>query len=236
MKHYRIFCSLAWFFVNKPLRTKLDPKSIRTYFVGYSSTSSAYGFWESVTDKIIESSNFVINESGKYCHSFPQDLGHEVYVNLPIDSIQHMTDHGIHFQLLIEIISSSHEIVGDSNSSGSWSKTLQPHDVLVHLEEAIPSADLPESTSEVFQKSLSVVEASLTHDIVAPSSIMEPDDVDEEPTDPRFRSIQELLNNTPRLPDYPNFSELLEELKPPDLFCIDPMVNNVIRFSDALLA
>ena len=42
--HYKIFGSLAWLFVNKQLRTKLDPKSIKAYFVGYSPTSRAYHF------------------------------------------------------------------------------------------------------------------------------------------------------------------------------------------------
>ena len=88
VKHYKIFRSIAWVFVNKERRTKLDPKSIRTYFVGYSATCKAYRFWEPLTDKIIQSSNYTIDEkSDKYDSSFPPDPSRDNYVHLTIDSI-----------------------------------------------------------------------------------------------------------------------------------------------------
>jgi hypothetical protein len=63
----------------------LDPKSLPTYFVGYSTTSKAYRFWEPTTNRIIESSDFTINEySGKF--DVPPDLGPSSFTQVKVDT------------------------------------------------------------------------------------------------------------------------------------------------------
>jgi len=53
------------------MQSKLDAKSMKTYFIGYSSMSHTYRFWEPISNKIIESADYIINEnSGKYPHYF----------------------------------------------------------------------------------------------------------------------------------------------------------------------
>ena len=224
VQHFKVFGSLSWVFVNKALRTKLDPKSVKMYFVGYSSTSRAYRFWEPVTDKIIESADYTIDEkSGKYRPNFPPDLGIEPYTTISIDPFTPEIDHVIPFQHPIEVISNtSNEGMGDLNSSGSCSQIT-------------PDTDLPNCMIDDSNQTLPAVGVSLDP-IVVHSSVVELDDANDEPLDSKFRSIQELLNCTPRLPDYPNLPELPEEPEPPNLFRIDPMYPNAIRISNALIA
>ena len=213
------------------MRTKLDPKSIKTYFVGYSSTSRAYRFWKPVVDKIIESADYTIDEkSGKYSPDFPPDSGRTDYINIPINPLPQMTDPAVILQQPIEIMSNiSNGVVGDLNSSESWSPILRPNEAeTVESQLHTQAVDIPN-----FDISSPVLS---TRDTLATSSIVELDDVDDEPHDPRFRSIQELLNSTPRLPDYPNFPELSEEPELPDLLHLDLMQQDAIRFSNALLA
>ena len=93
IKHYRIFGSLAWIFVNKQQRTKLNPKRVKVFFVGYSSTSRAYCFWDPIIDKIIESSDYIIDKCfGKYPQHFPPDPRSQDFVYLLIDSLSIMTN------------------------------------------------------------------------------------------------------------------------------------------------
>ena len=88
VQHLRIFGSLAWVFINRQARSKLDPKSLRAYFVRYSLTSRAYRFWNPVTDKILESNDYTVDEqSGKYHAGFPPDPSCDTYVTFPIEPI-----------------------------------------------------------------------------------------------------------------------------------------------------
>ena len=181
VNHYRIFGSLAWIFVNKQQRTKLDPKSVKAFFVCYSSTSRAYRFWDPVTNKIIESSDCIIDEcSGKYPQHFSPDPSHQDYVYLPIDSLPVITDPGIHLQRPIEIINEiSHQShLGDLNSSGSWSNPSNPNDVSVNINVDILPIQLPVSPLEDSPILLQAVGALSSQ---VDSSIAEPDDANDEP-------------------------------------------------------
>ena len=190
----------------------------------------------SVIDKIIESANFIIDEnSGMYPQHFPLNPGRDVYVNHSIDSLNSMTNLGIQLQRPIKTISiPSHVPIGDLSSSGSWSNISRPH---VPVEtNIVPPVDLLDLDLGDFQDSLPSVGELSKQDILANSSIMELADANDEPLDSRFKSIQELLNSTPHLPDYSNFPELPEEPKPPDLFRLDSIINDVVHNSNALLA
>ena len=129
VQHLQVFGSLAWVFVNKHVRSKLDPKSIQAYFVGYSSTSRAYRFLDLVTDKILESADYTIDEkSRKYCPGFPPNPGFENYVNISIDPLPPATTPTTRpLQLADEINDCFNEAMGVLSSSGSLLQSfLQP--------------------------------------------------------------------------------------------------------------
>ena len=227
INHLQVFGSLSWVFINNQVRSKLDPKSVQAYFVGYSSTSRAYRFWNPVTNKVFESADYNIDKnSGKFRFSFPPDPGRDQFVSISIDPIPSSTGPAIQFQQPPDIINNnSDEVVEDLRSSGSMSTGSFPRNFYVHNDVNLQLHD----TSPA-------VGVSSNPSILLTSSPVEPPNIHDEPLDPKFRSIQELLNSTPRLPDFPNFPELQEEPEPPDLSRLDPMHRDVIRLSDALLA
>ena len=214
IKHYKIFGSIAWVFVNKERRTKLDPKSMRTYFVGYSATSKAYRFWEPLTDKIIESSDYTINEkSGKYDPSFPSDLGRDNYIHLTIDIVFPTSDSiTVSPSIPDTIDDSSNENLEDFPISGS--------------EDQVPSPDrtipIPEEDTSL-SSDVSIL-PSTDSNILSPAvGVINPTHLQDEP-------------NNPQLPDYSNFPDLPEEPNLPDLSKLDPMHLDAIRLSNALIA
>jgi hypothetical protein len=85
MDHYRIFEALVFVFKNKQQRSgKLDAKSFKGYFTGYSNTNKAYRFWDPLRDQIIENSDFRLDEyHGKYIAGAPPDLG--IYDSFSVD-------------------------------------------------------------------------------------------------------------------------------------------------------
>ena len=75
--NYQVFVAHTFVFKNKQQQScKLDTKSFKGYFTGYSNTSKAYRFWDPLRDKIIESSDFRLDKyHGKYIARTPPDLG-----------------------------------------------------------------------------------------------------------------------------------------------------------------
>ena len=61
--HLRIFGCVAHTHVPKQLRWKLEPRSRKMIFVGYSSKSKAYRLWDPETDEIIISRDVVFDET-----------------------------------------------------------------------------------------------------------------------------------------------------------------------------
>ena len=227
IEHYKIFGSIAWVFVNKERRTKLDPKSIRTYFVGYCATSKAYRFWEPLTDKIIESSDYTIDEkSSKYDSSFRFDPSCDNCIHLMIDTIFPTSDSVMVSPPIPHTIDdSSNENLEDFPISGSQDQ-LPSSDCTIPIPEEDTSlssdiSDLPSTNSNISLPAMGVIN---------------PTHLQDEPHNPRFRTIQDLLNSTPQLLDYPNFPDLPEEPNPPDLSKLDPMHLDAIRLSNALIA
>lgn len=68
ISHLRIFGSTAFIHVPKAERRKLDSKSLKCYFVGYSLTQKAYRFWDPVGRKIKISRDVIFDET---CNTFP---------------------------------------------------------------------------------------------------------------------------------------------------------------------
>ncbi len=62
ISHLRIFGSSAFIHVPKAERRKLDSKSLKCFFVGYSNTQKAYRFWDPVTRVIKISRDVVFDE------------------------------------------------------------------------------------------------------------------------------------------------------------------------------
>lgn len=87
VQHCRIFGSLSWVYINAFLRTKMDPKSKRMFFVGYSNTSKVYRFQNPLTCKVAESSNYTIDEaSGKFPNDIPPDPSQDQFTYFPIQN------------------------------------------------------------------------------------------------------------------------------------------------------
>jgi len=67
--------------------------------MGHSSTSQAYGFGEPVTNKIIESTDYTLDEkSGKYRPNFPPDPECTDYVHILINPLPQMANPAINLQ------------------------------------------------------------------------------------------------------------------------------------------
>ena len=120
---------------------------------------------------------------------------------------------------------SSNENLEDFPISGSQDQLPSPDRTIPILEEATSLSsdvsDLPSTDSNISSPAVGVLNPTHLHD---------------EPNNPRFRTIEDLLNSTPQLPDYPNFPDLPEEPNPPDLSKLDPMHLDAIRLSNALIA
>ena len=62
VKYFRIFGSDCYILRDRESLEKFDGKSDKGYFLGYSSTSRAYGVYNLRTKTVMESSNVVIND------------------------------------------------------------------------------------------------------------------------------------------------------------------------------
>ena len=67
LSHLRIYGSIAWVHVNDETHTKLEPKSRKCIFVGYSTKSKAYKCYNLATQKIVVSKD-VRFEEGRFLH------------------------------------------------------------------------------------------------------------------------------------------------------------------------
>ena len=63
VSYFRIFGSFAYVHIPKSLRRKLDPKSQKLLFVGYSETQKTYRFFDRSTHKITVSRDAIFCES-----------------------------------------------------------------------------------------------------------------------------------------------------------------------------
>lgn len=62
VSHLRVFQCIAYALVNSQARQKLDEKSKKCIFVGYSTQSKAYKLYDPVSGKIMISRNVMFNE------------------------------------------------------------------------------------------------------------------------------------------------------------------------------
>ena len=66
MKHFRVFGYLAYVHVNDEHRKKLDDKSEKCIFIGYSEYSKAYRFFNPVSHKVVVSRDAIFDEGGSW--------------------------------------------------------------------------------------------------------------------------------------------------------------------------
>lgn len=63
VQHYQVLRSQAYVSPNKEVHTNFEPKSFMVYVVAYNLTSKAYWFWDPWCNKVIESSNYKIDDT-----------------------------------------------------------------------------------------------------------------------------------------------------------------------------
>lgn len=71
VSYFRIFGSFAYVYIPKSLRQKLDPKSHKLLFVGYSETQKAYRFFDRSTRRITVSRDAIFCESPVAIQAIP---------------------------------------------------------------------------------------------------------------------------------------------------------------------
>ena len=100
VSHLRIFGSTAFIHIPKAERRKLDSKSIKCYFVGYSLTQKAYRFWDPSTRKIKISRDVIFDERPtpaahiKSAEPYPESVEYHPPVQASLD-ISHIPNQQI---------------------------------------------------------------------------------------------------------------------------------------------
>lgn len=62
VSHLRIFGCVAYAHIPKVNRQKLDPKSVKTFFVGYCSDTKAYRLWDAKLQRMLVSRDVIFDE------------------------------------------------------------------------------------------------------------------------------------------------------------------------------
>lgn len=101
ISYYKVFGSTAYILTDKDHRTKFEAKGERVIFVGYSSTSKAWRFWNPKANKITESADVIFDElsppydsllENSEAHIFHVDPNPSTSYTLRIASLQGLID------------------------------------------------------------------------------------------------------------------------------------------------
>ena len=202
VSHYRVFGSLAYVYINKQVRTKLQLKSKLMIFIDYSSTSRAYRFWNPFDDSVVESSDARFDEAaGRFDpNTFPHyKPSSNIYLNLETisdNTIDSQTIGDIGFPLNLQ--------------SPASAQLPMPHPSSEDITE-VSSSSLEDISSQPSLQLIADVETEIISDLetVTPvgvfghmSNARDSSTPQSEPIRPRFRSMTDLLDNTIRQPGY----------------------------------
>jgi hypothetical protein len=73
IEHLKVFGYRTYTHVPKLLRTKLDPKSHKCFFLGYCDETKAYYLWDDIAQRLVISCDVMFNEETTLkfkCHVF----------------------------------------------------------------------------------------------------------------------------------------------------------------------
>jgi hypothetical protein len=82
VSHLRIFGSIAFIHVPKAERRKLDSKSLKCFFVGYSLSQKAYRFWDVIGRKIKISRDVIFDKFFNAKPDFSTNLEREDFLEI----------------------------------------------------------------------------------------------------------------------------------------------------------
>jgi hypothetical protein len=202
--HNRVYGSLAYVFINKQQQTKLDAKSFKGYFVGYSNTNKAYRFWNPITNQIIESADYRLDEySSKYIEGSPSDPGvhNPSFIEFNSDDLDDLDDNPLpSFSASVgEHLVGEHSV--DQHSVGEHSVGERSMGAQSMGEHSIGQQPIEEPSAEFFYVGESSRQTSSLPSASNPSSSLSQN----RPRlrSPHYKTIEALLRQTQRLPDYP---------------------------------
>ena len=219
VSHYRTFGTLAYIFIDKSLRTKFQPNSMKVIFVGYSETSKGWRFWNPHKDNITESSDVLFDETTGYSYISSSSVPSSLFStpssssSLPLPTTNENPPDDVTSLSLNDSVGVPHSHA--TLPSNDNSHTDSPPQNIPHSSSSIPpSLPLIISPPSVPQPSSPISNASDPYDLDAPSMLKTiPTPADGEPVHPKYRSISDLYSaptspNTASTsqPDNPTFS------------------------------
>ena len=220
VSHYRTFSTLAYTFINKSLRTKFQPKSLKVIFVGYSDTSKGWRFWNPQTDTVIESSDVFFDENTGYSSmasssSVPQPAVPPPSFQPPLITPPSIpTTDPSSFSILDSVGVASSDGSQDNNhaSSPSGNPSFPSSSIPPIIPLPIPPLPDPQPSSPI-------------------SNVSDPYDLD---TPSTFKAVSTPALDEPVHPKYRSISDLYSE--PPSIYPATnpPSTNNQFSFANMI--
>ena len=191
--HYRVFGSIAYILTDKKHKTKFQARGRQVRFVGYSSTSKGWRFWDPTSQKIVESSDVIFDEqSDKFYADETRQISQFVTFELstPVTNLPGLTIPPLPDP---DVLSDSDLPENPSSSHDTTSQTS------VSVGVSLPQPDVPNRMSQPVAPR-------------QPPTTSDNQDDHGDPLHPRFTTLCDLYLNTEVLhPIYKLSPEQVEE-------------------------